>query len=803
MPAPTEGTLAGLRVVDLSTEITGPYASKLFADAGADVVKVEGPGGDPMRRWSASGRPIAAGGSGLLFEYLNASKRGVVADLATASGRGQVLELIASADIVIESFGPDGADGLGVGWEALRERNPRGSLVSISPWGGSGPWAHRPSTEFTLQAAVGSLANRGHPDLGPACAGGRIGEWIPGVYAAMGGLCAWLSARRTGEGQHVDLSIFETLVLTMTVYHDLNSQFFEGPLQQSIETPSIEPAKDGWVGLCTITGQQWKDFCTVIGQQETGEDERFYDATARMHDLDFIHGIIHAYTRAHTVDEIIAAMGLMRVPANPLGNGQTLLEMDQLRERHVFRRNPAGFEQPRPPYRLHGTHAGEPLPLRPAPKLGEHTDELLRESVPARPAPEGGDALPFSDLRIIDLTAFWAGPVGTSWMAEMGADVIKVESIQRPDGMRFAGSVRNDTMWEFNPINHGCNSSKRDITLKLDSPEGLDLLKRLIADADVLADNFSPRVMGNFGLDWETVHALNPRLIMVRMPSFGLDGPWRDRVGFAMNIEQVSGLAWLTGYSHLPLVVRGACDPLGGLHAAFALSLALEERRRTGRGQLVELPLMEPALNIAAEQVIEYSAHGVLLERETNRSPYAAPQGVYPCSDRYETGKSTACVALAVVTDAHWQALRQLLGDPEWACDAALQSSEGRRAEHDAIDARLREWTSTRTRKQAADALIAAGIPASECINAHNLSPNPQLTHREFFQVMRHELVGELRYPGQPMRFSAFPRGLRRAPAPMLGQHNAEVLSGELGLSDEEIEALRESQVIGTRPSFM
>jgi crotonobetainyl-CoA:carnitine CoA-transferase CaiB-like acyl-CoA transferase len=353
MAAPSDALpLVGLRVVDLSTGITGPYATKLFADAGADVVKLESPSGDALRCWTASGQKLAQGETGALFRYLNGGKRGVVADLGTRAGRAFGLRLIESADLVFESFGPGGADRRGVGWQTIRACNPRGSLVSISPWGGNGPWADRPSTEFTLQAATGSLSYRGHPRFGPVGSGGRIGEWIPGAYAAIGALSAWRSARRTGEGQLVDLSIFETLCLAMTVYHDLDSQFFEGPLPQMIETPSIEPAKDGWVGLCTITGQQWKDFCALIGQPEVAQDEKFYDAKARMQHLDFIHGIIHAYTKKHTVAEIIEVMSLARIPANPLGDGRTLLEMDHLKERRVFVENPAGFVQPRPPWRL-------------------------------------------------------------------------------------------------------------------------------------------------------------------------------------------------------------------------------------------------------------------------------------------------------------------------------------------------------------------------------------------------------------------------------------------------------------------
>lgn len=799
------GPLAGLRVVELAQSIAGPYAGKLFADAGAEVVKLEPPAGDSLRGWSASGQPVPPGG-GALFQYLNGGKRSAVADLETAPGRALALELLDAADIAIESFGPGGAARRGVGWETLRARNPRCTLVSISQWGGDGPWAERPATEFTLQAATGATAGRGIPARGPVGAGGRIGEWIPGVYAAVGGLAGYLCARRSGAGQHVDLSIFECLCLTLTNYHDLNSQFFPGPLAQSIITPSIEPTRDGWVGLATITGQQWKDFCALIEQPELAEDERFYDGIYRTKKLDFIQGVIHGWTRRHDTAEIIERLSMARIPVNPLGNGQTLPEMDHLRARRVFTANPAGFLQPRPPYRL-GAAQSEPAAPLPAPALGEHTAQLAGRA-PRAPEPQAApdaDALPFAGLRVLDLTAFWAGPVATSLLAELGADVIKVESIQRPDTMRFVNSA-GDPMWEFNPLFQGANSSKRGITLNLDAPEGMALLHRLIAKADVVAENFSPRVLDNWGLGWEKVRALNPRAILLRMPSFGLDGPWRDRVGFAMNADQVSGLAWLTGYDDMPLVVGGVCDPLGGMHAIFALFLALEERRRNGAGQLVEVPLVEPAINIAAEQVIEWSAHGVLLEREQNRGPAAAPQGVYPCAGEGAegpAGEGAPFVALAVATDAQWQALRRVLGDPAWARDPALDSAEGRRRAHDRVDAELRAWTAARSSREAAEALRAAGVPAESCINPHGLWPNPQLEHRGFFQVVKHALIGPLRYPGLPMRFSGLPRNLRRAPAPMLGEHNAEVLRGELNLSDAEIASLREKKVIGERPAFM
>jgi crotonobetainyl-CoA:carnitine CoA-transferase CaiB-like acyl-CoA transferase len=790
--------LRGLRVLDCTSEIAGPYATKLLVDAGADVIKVERPAGDPLRRWTASRAPIAEGEDGPLFRFLNGGKRSVVVDREAPEGLVRLAGLAAEADLLFESFGPGGLVAHGLDLGALQRGNPVLSVVSISPWGVTGPWAERPATEWTLQAACGATAHRGLPARGPVGAGGRIGDWAAAPYAALGGLFAWLSARKTGRGQHVDVSSFEAVVSCMAVYHDLQSQFHGGVLPQLLESPSIEPARDGWIGLTTYTGQQWKDLCLLMGRPELGDDERYYDATARMNDLEFIHEALHAWTREKTVDELIELASLVRIPVAPVGDGRRVLEFDHFRERGVYAESPhGGFVQPRVPYRL------EKTPVRPferAPALGAHPD--ARFDGERRPAGEGGSALPLDRIRVIDLTAFWAGPVSTSMLADMGADVIKVESIQRPDGMRFAGAVRNEVMWEWAHVFHGANPGKRGITLRLDSDEGRELLLRLVEGADVLAENFSVRVMGQLGLSWEALRERNPRLVMLRMPAWGLDGPWRDRVGFAPSVEQASGLAWITGYEDLPLILRGACDPIGGMHAVFALMLALEHRRRTGEGQLVEVPLVEPALNIAAEQVIEYSAYGRVLTRSGNRGPAAAPQGVYRCAAPRDE-REAEWLALAVANDPQWEGLRRVFGDPEWARDPALATADGRRGAHDAIDAHLSEWCASRSCSEAEAELLAAGVPVAQCINGYHLVPNPQLTQRGFHETLEHPVTGKTRYQGIPMAFGALPRPLHRSPPPTLGQHNDEILRAELGLSSEEIEGLRERQIIGERPSFM
>jgi crotonobetainyl-CoA:carnitine CoA-transferase CaiB-like acyl-CoA transferase len=789
--------LAGLRVLDLSTEIAGPYCTKLLADAGADVVKLESPhAGDPLRCWTGTGAAPPFGEDGALFQHLNASKRSAVADLASASGRELLLQLAAGAPLVVESFAPGTLAQLGLGFEALRARNPGLSLVSITPWGGSGPWAKRPASEFTLQAATGSTAHRGLEERTPVAAGGRLGEWIAGSFAALGALLAWLSARNTGEGHHVDVSSFEAMLLSMTYYHDLSGQWRDGPLHRGIEIPSIEPARDGWVGFCTVTGQQWKDFCLLIERPDLAEDERFLDGSFRSSNLATLQPILHEWTRRHDVAEIVERASLLRIPVAPIGDGRNLPLCDHFAARGVYTEGPGGFMRPRPPYRLEST---APLPFGPAPRLGEHTREVVAEAAapPAAPQPvRGGDALPLRGLRVVELSTFWAGPIVGCHLADMGADVVKVESIQRPDGMRFAGAVPNEPLWEWSPVFAGVNPGKREVTLQLDEEEGMALLRRLIAGADVVIENFSARVVENFGLGWEAVHALNPRTLMLRMPAFGLDGPWRDRAGFAMTVEQASGLAWITGYEDLPLVPRGACDPIGGLHAAFALLLALEERRRSGEGQLVEVPLAEVALNVAAEQVIEYSAYGRLLQRAGNRCPAAAPQGVYRCAG------ADAWLALSVADDAQWRALCAALGDPAWTRNPALREAAGRHAAHDAIDAELERWFASRERDACVERLLAAGVPAHPLVNAHYVMPNPQLEHRGFFQVMEHPVTGSTRYPGLPMSFSGLPRGLHPRPPPTLGQHNDEILGGELGLPEAERKRLRERKVIGERPAF-
>ncbi len=792
--------LADLRVIDLSDDIAGPYATKLLADAGADVVKVEPEAGDPLRGWSATAGIRNAGEDGALFRFLNFSKRSVIGSPHDPAIR----ELIAGADLVVETLAPGVLDAAG-----LAREEPGLVVVSISPFGRTGPDRDRPSTEFTVQAQSGSIGTRGLPGREPFQMGGRTTEWLAGTFAAVAALAAVYRARRTGHGEYVDFSILEVVNFGATNYSDLFRSLQgvapEGALPQSVETPSIEPTSDGYVGFCTNSRQQFSDFLLMIEREDLRDDESLAQVAGRTGRLDEWNEIVHAWTRRHTTAEVVEAASRLRIPVSPINNGDSVRHHEHLVAREVFRespRHPSGSEgpsflHPRPPYRI---NEEEPAPPRPAPRLGEHAGGVEARTR-SHPKPVGPSRLPLEGIRILDLTAWWAGPSATHMLATLGADVVHVESTGRPDGMRMVGGMLagvHAAWWECSPFFLAANSNKRGIAIDLTDERGRAAILRIIENSDAVVENFTPRVMENFGLGWELIHEQSPQTILVRMPAFGLSGPWRNNTGFAQTMEQMSGLAWLTGHiDDQPRIQRGPCDPLAGMHAAFALLVALEERKARGEGVQVECTMVEGALNAAAEQLIEFSAYGRLLEREGNRSPAAAPQGLY-ASAGSEPGLER-WLALSVATDAQWHALVDWLGRPAWALKPEFETHAGRRAARDVIDEELRNLVAGRDREELVGGLIGCGVPAAALVDPRRAREDPQLLHRRFFERFDHPVVGDHPAPNVPFRYASVESWLR-TPAPTLGQHNREVLRDLGGFEDGEIDALEAEGVIGTHP---
>jgi crotonobetainyl-CoA:carnitine CoA-transferase CaiB-like acyl-CoA transferase len=739
------GPLAGLHVVEIATEISGPYAAKLLVDLGADVVKIEPPTGDPLRHWGPFPDGVPDPQRCGLFEYLNAGKR--CADLADAR------ELIAHAHLLVENFAPGTLEGWGFDVDSLTKLNPNLVLLRISHFGQSGPWRHRQATSLTLQAASGWISAR-DPDRPPVQVGARIAEYVAGAYGALGALTALRLAGRRGEVRQVDVSELESLLSTLP-YPMLMAQ-----RMRSLGLPTnargapmlgVVRAADGWVGINCLTGQHWLDVCAMLGLPEFA-DQQIAIMMGGPERAAF-------YARAEpllaeqTVGEIVELSQALRIPAAPVNDGATVLDCPQYAKRGFFVGGGApgwSFQRPGLAFRFTKSAVAQPDPVQ-------------------RPR---ADELPFAGLKVLDLSTFWAGAYLTCYLGAFGADIVKIESIQRPDGFRYSGAFpfEGDDWYERSGLWQATNLNKRDLTLDLTSRRGLEIARRLAAQADVVVENFSPRVVENFGLDYDSLVALKPDVIVVRMPGFGLHGPWRDYVGWALNFEQTAGMSAVTGYADgPPCNPQGPADPVVGVHAGVALLAALEHRRRTGEGQLIEVAQIEVAACVTAEPVIEYSMNGVVRPREGNRRR-GYLQGVYPTAD-----------------------------DDSWV---ALSVPDDGSLDHDVFDELVAVWTRTQKPAAIVESLRGQGIPVEPVITGEQMyDPDfigAQLDARGYYEEFEHPITGSHRYPGWPFRITPGPDRHHRSATPTLGQHNGEVLRG-LGLSDDEVAALRDERVIGER----
>jgi crotonobetainyl-CoA:carnitine CoA-transferase CaiB-like acyl-CoA transferase len=791
--------LNGFVVVDVSTGIAGAYCTKLLADGGADVIKVEPPEGDWLRRWSASGAEIPPGADGALFSFLACSKHSVVADPQTDTDF--VNGLLAEADAVVWSRGSAVADAFAPA--EIRRAHPHLTVTAITPFGLDGPWHDRPATEFTLQAWSGGIVGlgRGSADRPPVYVGGQVGEYLAGAYAS----AATMASRMRGGAELIDLSMLETDILGLTYYPVTYFEMLGRPWRDArrLTVPGIARAKDGLVDIGCGTAQQWFDLCAMTGHEDWIDEESPLSITEQANEK---ADELYAWVESQTVDEIRDLATAFRIPNAPVANGANVETLDHFQARRSFVANPRdGFTRPGPPYRMRPSMLREP---EPAPRLGEHTDHYRRnEHLGGQSGLESAEtsvsALPLEGLRVLDMTTFWAGPSCTHVLAMLGAEVIHIESARRPDGTRLIAGIpiTEEQWWEKSPIFSGLNTNKKGLTLDLQTAAGQNVLHRLIATADVIAENFTPRVLDQLGLSFEKVKAIRPDAIMLRMPGFGLDGPWRDNPAFAYVIEAAAGISWLTGYpDRNPYEPYSLGDPNAGIHALNGLMLALEHRRRTGEGSLVEAAMVDAAINIAAEQVIEYTAYGALLQRAGNRGPVAAPQNLYRTNEIDEFGRLDCWVAIAVATDEQWAGLRDAVGRPEWAVDPALSTADGRRENHDLIDEHLAGWCEQRTGDEIVETLWGHGVPVAKVMQPHRQTELPQLSARGFFEDVDHPVNARTRHSTLPYTSSRGPDRIHVHPAPLLGQHNHQILS-ELGLTEAEIAELEVNGIIGTAPA--
>ncbi|MET0371416.1 MAG: CoA transferase [Sphingobium sp.] len=760
---PEVDILGDVRVVSRAPGMAAAYCGKLLVDAGADVVLVEPEGGDPLRARREGGA----------FAYLNAGKRSI-----TDAGAW-----IGAADLLITGDAHEAA--------AARAANPALVVVAITPMGLEGPWADQPTNEFILQAMCGSTGSRGFPDTPPLAAGGGIGDFLCGTFAAVAAMAALYRARRTGEGATIDVSQLESMALSYAYYPTVQDQFkgAKAHFARWIDLPSIEPASDGHVALTTVTPAQFRSFLTLIEREDLADDPEITDRWGRQRARHRFIPIVRGFTSGKPADVLIEAATALRIPTAPVCSAEGARRIDHFRARGLWVDNiDGGFEQAAAPFRIDGARTRH---VGPVPGVGSDGGDAPWPARAARTA-QGDGALPLAGVKVADCTAFWAGPVASLLLAALGADVIHVEGPDHFDSNRNDSVVpRDQPDWhEQAGLFHAVNTGKRGLAIDLKSPEGQATFRTVLDGCDVLIENNSPRVMDKFGLNWATLHGRNPGLVMTRMPGFGLDGPWRDRVAYAFTAEAVSGLAWSTGWSDAgPTVIGGPCDPLAAAHAAFATILALYRRiDRDGEGALVEVSLIEPALAVSSLAAIDAQIAGIEPGRHGNRDPLAAPQGVYPAAGEDKW------IALSVRDDADWEALRGAIGDPDWARDPALATLEGRWAAHDAIDAALGGWLAERDAADTANLLRAAGIAAAEVVRSPDIAANPQMVARGFFEPVTAAGVGTYRLPVMPLRMAGVSQWSHR-PAPRLGEHTDDVLA-EAGIDAAQVEALRAARVV-------
>ena len=425
--------------------------------------------------------------------------------------------------------------------------------------------------------------------------------------------------------------------------------------------------------------------------------------------------------------------------------------------------------------------------------------------------------LPLDGIRVLDASNTYAGPTCGRVLADLGAEVIHVEAMQRWELVRLIILPENaagERYWNRGGYFMARNLGKQDITLDLTRPQGVELFKRVALTCDVVLESFSPRVMRGFGLGYDDLRAGRPDIIYCSLSGYGQEGPYRDWVAYGMGLEPASGVSQATGYPDGPPIRSGISltDPLTGLAAAAAVLMALHHRRRTGRGQYIDLSEHEAAIPLIGDALLDYQMNGRLPERRGNRSWFAAPQGCYPCrstnDERRTTNRGTdadsssfdSWVVISCYNDAEFGRLCDATGHPEWKTDERFADVLVRHDHHDELDELLAEWTRGRTKLEATAVLQAAGVRAAPVLHAKDLLFNEHLQARGHFDVVDHPETGPRPFPRQlPVHFSKF-EARARSGAPLLGEHNDAVLKGLAGLTDEELASLREQRVIGERP---
>ena len=827
--------LAGIRVLDLTQGYAGPFGVKLLADYGAEVIKVEHPrGGDPIRGVGPFRNDVPDPDAGGLFLYLNTNRRSVTLDFAVAEDVERFRRMALRADLVVESFRPGTLERWGIGYAALRESNPHLSMVSLSNFGNSGPYRDFELTELVAFALAGPMYWNGEADREPQALAERATLGFAGLSLAAGALAALFAKEDSGRGSHVELSITESFLaagerqaLTYAYCGDVPKRQPEALRERYLV--GAYPCKDGHIAVQGVgRGESWwPRVFRMMGRPELSQDPRFADGAAIERHMPDLMALWSGWLMEHSRAEIFDAAAEARFPIAPVYDAADIHADPHFRGRGMFREidHPVAGRllYPVRPFRLHG--AGE-APLRPAPRLDEHRLEVFAEldaldprSASSSPLPADAAApptrrealseaeLPLAGLRVLELAEGWAGPMSGMWLADLGAEVIKVEAIQRfdharggvapPGGMPFYPDRRpGDRAYDVNSAYMQANLNKKGLTLDLSRPRGVELFKSLVAESDVVLTNMVTGVPEKMGIGFEVLSKIRPDLVMLTCSGYGATGPYAQRVTMGGAMDGIAGYSerrLLPGQSPEALNYSMHTDVVTGMNNAVALLMALFQRRRTGVGQRVEVSGVECCLHQIPEALMDYALNGRVLAPLGNGHRQLAPHGVYPCAgeDRW--------IAITICSQAQWRALCDVMGDPDWARAAEYASMAERVARRAELDEALARWSRRHEAHSLMGELQAAGVPAGVVQDAKEHAEDAHWQARDFYAPRNVRDRGRFPLPSSPWSFDGGRASVRRL-SPRLGEHNRELLSGLLGLSDREIAELETERVVGDAP---
>lgn len=804
-----QSALDGITVLELAQGVAGPYCGRLLAAHGARVIKIEPPQGDAGRGLLPLREDCEDGEASGLFAWLNMRKESVCLDLALPDDINHLRSLIAASDLVIDDTFYDVRREQGLDPEDIHRKNPGLSWLAVTWFGQTGPYRDYPGSDGIVCALAGLSNAVGEAGGAPMLSSGHVPQIVAGVTGAIGALSALLGRRGNNPGRLIDLSIHEAALtfceagmIVPAFFDDIPKSTRLGVNRFSPTFPmGIYPASDGWVGLTALTPPQWVQLCDMLEVPDLAKRPEFFVGVDRLAAADEIEAVLCPQIARWPARELAEEGQRRRIPLTLVPTAQEAISMPEFVERGAFEEvtseAPGRFEGPAIPYRLTGTPA---LRGGRAPSKGEHTKSVQDNLPPQKDAADISEkpaGKPLAGYRILDLSMGWAGPLAARYCADMGAEIIKVEAPRRPDWWRgweptqeWVDSNGFEVATAFNAVNR----NKSGITLDLTTKKGIALLKDLVAQSDALIENNSGAVMAKLGLEYETLKAIKPDLVMVSMPTFGLDHPWSHYRAYGSTVEQASGLPHFNGKADWPPTHQHVAlgDPIAGLNAASAMMLALMAREKTGRGQFVDLSQVECLLSLGAHGFIEQSLNERPWPRIGSRHRLHAPHGTFPASG------DDSWIAITVQNDEQWQALAEVIGN-DLARDARFATAALRKDNEDELEAAVSLWTAEHEGPEAARLLRQVGVPAAPVLSVMDLLEDPHLTHRDLIQWKERAFIGNKPHPGPAFLMDGKRAPLERA-SPTLGEHNAAVLGSLLGLDEKALAELADHDIIGTRP---